>query len=199
MTKSCSKCKEVKTLGSFGKQSGRIRAYCKACACLIEKVRRENRSKEDKEHVRQRHQAYYQKHKDIIKARSAARRAVASEHINKQRRDRYWSDPEAARKRSSLWMKNNRAKCNAVNARRRASDKKRVPVWLTKEHKEQIKAYYDLAKKVSDWSGIPHQVDHIVPLKGKIVSGLHVPWNLQVVSAEYNQNKYNKFGDEYGV
>lgn len=58
---------------------------------------------------------------------------------------------------------------------------------------DAIKAIYLECARITNETGIPHQVDHIVPLKGKIVSGLHVPWNLQIIPARENRKKSNNF------
>lgn len=77
------------------------------------------------------------------------------------------------------------AKRRYHEAMRRARRLQATPKWLTKEHKEQIKAIYKDCPN-------GHHVDHIMPLKGKEVSGLHVPWNLQYLPGIVNKMKSNK-------
>jgi hypothetical protein len=67
-----------------------------------------------------------------------------------------------------------------------------TPKWLTKEHLNQIESFYWLAKLQYELTDEKYHVDHIVPLKGKTVCGLHVPWNLQVIPALENISKGNK-------
>lgn len=69
----------------------------------------------------------------------------------------------------------------------------RNPEWLSDEDKWIITEIYRLADQRTEVLGYKWEVDHIIPLKGKQVSGLHVPANLQVVPAEYNRSKGNKF------
>jgi len=72
--------------------------------------------------------------------------------------------------------------------------KLRTPKWLTKSDKIEIRWAYQIAKERTRDTGIQWHVDHIIPLKGKIVSGLHVPSNLQIITAKENFKKRNKFG-----
>jgi len=94
---------------------------------------------------------------------------------------------------SIRWAAHNPDKANAIKAKRRASKISRTPPWLTQEHFQAIQAIYKQAKVLSDTTGVLHHVDHIVPLQGLNVSGLHVPWNLQVLTATDNLSKGNKF------
>lgn len=67
--------------------------------------------------------------------------------------------------------------------------KQRVPPWVDKE---AIAAIYKEARRVSMVTGVPHHVDHVIPLAGKFVSGLHVHTNLAIVPAAVNLKKYNR-------
>lgn len=87
------------------------------------------------------------------------------------------------------WKKLNREAVNARTAARRAKKISATPNWLTKAHRKSITSFYKRAMELSMQLGIPHEVDHIVPLRGKTVCGLHVPWNLQVIPATENNKK----------
>lgn len=113
----------------------------------------------------------------------------------------------ASRKR---WYEKNKSK-NSENARkyaqenpewkaahcakRRSRKLRACPSWLTLEQLKEIESFYYQAKHRYKETGIPHHVDHIVPLQGKKVSGLHVPWNLQILTASDNSKKSNKLED----
>ena len=91
-----------------------------------------------------------------------------------------------------------RAKLNATAARRRAKKLHAAPIWLTKEQHNENKEFYTLAQELQ-WLGNPIdplEVDHIVPLQGENVSGLHVPWNLQILPQSLNCSKNNNFDSE---
>jgi hypothetical protein len=89
-----------------------------------------------------------------------------------------------------LWLANNSEIHAAYQAKRRASTLSSTPKWADLN---AIKTEYQLAKWCSDVTGELYHVDHIVPLKGKMVCGLHVHWNLQVLPAKINLQKGNKY------
>jgi hypothetical protein len=70
---------------------------------------------------------------------------------------------------------------------------KRVPQWLTSEDKWLMREAYFLAKLRTKLFGFKWEVDHIIPLRGELVSGLHVPTNLQVLPKTENRNKRNYY------
>ena len=105
------------------------------------------------------------------------------------------NNPEWANAKNKKWSKENRSSRNANWARYFYAKLKRTPKWLTEEHHKQIKQFYELCKQKEKETGQKYNVDHIIPLRGKIVSGLHVPWNLTVIPDRENFRKSNKFND----
>jgi hypothetical protein len=103
------------------------------------------------------------------------------------------SNRELLNKKHSDYKKNNRALHNAQWMRYHTKKLNASPPWLTKEHHEQIKSVYAHAKECEMLTGDKYHVDHIVPLQGENVSGLHVPWNLQVLPSDINIAKSNNY------
>lgn len=108
---------------------------------------------------------------------------------------KYLRDKEKINKRNSAWRKTNPARVAASTAKYRASRSQRTPAWLTQEQLELIGKLYALCSEMSKSSGIQYEVDHIVPIRGRSVSGLHVPWNLQIIPRSENRSKINKYPD----
>jgi len=94
---------------------------------------------------------------------------------------------------SSSWKQRNRGHVNAKTKERRLAQIQRTPKWLTDQDFADIKKFYDLAHELSQAYGFPWHVDHIIPLKGKTVSGLHVVDNLQIIPGSENSRKGNRF------
>ena len=91
---------------------------------------------------------------------------------------------------SKEWYENNKHRKLETTTAREKRCVLATPTWADRE---LIKELYALAKKLTEQTGIQHEVDHIVPLQGKNVSGLHTQDNLQVITAEENRRKSNKF------
>ena len=90
------------------------------------------------------------------------------------------------------WQLDNKDKCAASSAKRRAAKIQRTPAWLTKDDHKTINHLFIKAALFTKYCGRRYNVDHIVPLQGDTVSGLHVPSNLRVISQTENQSKGNK-------
>jgi hypothetical protein len=97
------------------------------------------------------------------------------------------------RKSANIWASKNRFKMNAKLAKYNASKLQRTPKWLTESDLRMIEAKYSLAAMLTRETGITHHVDHIIPLQGKKVSGLHVFSNLRVIPGTDNVKKSNSY------
>ena len=99
---------------------------------------------------------------------------------------------EKSLQRANQWDKDNPHKKLARTRKRQAAKLNRTPKWLTADDFFMIEEAYHLAKLRTELTGISWHVDHILPLQGRKVSGLHVPANLQVIPAKINLHKSNK-------
>lgn len=194
--RTCTKCKLAKQFCEFHKDSSRkygISYICKEC--YSEKDRKTYCSNLEKN-----------------KKRGIAFYWSNPEKQKKLRRERYAKNPEqyiAYIKEYSLknWDKIKKTRrvryektkfeVMAYNALRRADKIKATPSWLNNEHKKQIRDMYKQAAKMTVSTGVVHHIDHIFPLRGKGFNGLHVPWNLRIVTKLENLKKTNKFPEEF--
>ena len=72
-------------------------------------------------------------------------------------------------------------------------DRRRAfPSWLSEQQKTEMRAIYQEAELLTCLTGVPHEVDHIIPIKGDAVCGLHVPWNIEAVPRNSNRRKSNR-------
>ena len=117
---------------------------------------------------------YYENNKELVKLKALGR------------------SNDDRRQYRNTWKENNPELVKADNKHRRNKHRLATPNWLTQEHKAQIKQKYIEAMAITRGTGVAHVVDHIVPLRGELVSGLHVPWNLAVITSKANSKKSNK-------
>lgn len=95
--------------------------------------------------------------------------------------------------RNKFWKQENPAKVAAMDAKRRASMLQRTPKWLSEQELLRIECIYSLASMLNKHGVESWHVDHIIPLQGKNVSGLHVYSNLRVVPSSENLAKGNRY------
>lgn len=119
---------------------------------------------------------------------AAARRRYVEKPPTDDQKTRLRNYQQEYRQRPDV-AERHRERMRVVEGIRRAA----TPPWLTDAQKAQIAAFYEEAARLERETGIPHHVDHIVPLIHPDVCGLGVPWNLQVLTKAENLRKGNKF------
>lgn len=119
-------------------------------------------------------QRYYEKNRAQVIARAQARPTAEKQAYKSKYKQ---SNPDLYKTLTSF-------------RRRRFRDA--TPPWLTWKQKSEIRQLYQVAITMSKTTGERYVVDHIIPLQGETVCGLHVPWNLRVTTQEENLKKSNR-------
>lgn len=206
-TKECSLCNEHKPLEGFGwrnKAKGILRHDCKTCVS----ARKKEHYQQNKQAISARGKAKYQANKAPYLERARKRRETHPDEIKEQQkiyhlnnRERksayiksYYQQNKAQIKEQQKGYRQENQHLRAASSRKRQVAKiQRTPSWA---NDQLIAAYYKEAKRLEELTGIQFHVDHIIPLQGELVSGLHVETNLQLLPAHENIGKSNSFDPE---
>lgn len=169
-TKVCTKCGEEKLLTSFyKKKTGKdgLARICIVCWAIKRKER-------------------YAKNKDRDQAKNLEWKEKNIDRFKEWHRQNYIEKKATYNKQSTEWMKNHPEFGRYAKSLRRMATPKFANL-------DKIKEVYKQAASLQKDTGKKFHVDHIVPIKNKIVCGLHVEWNLQILPARENIVKGNKF------
>jgi hypothetical protein len=204
--KYCPKCNQIKTLDSYSSSSSsadKLRFYCKNCSSkdgkdyyitnadkIAETQKAYRAANPDK--IAEANKAYQLVNAAKIKEYRVVYNLVNADKIAETQKVYYSLNADKIAETHKAYQLANPDKCNALKAKRRARKLCATPKWLTPEQHKQILAFYTEAKRLEQETGVRYHVDHIVPLQGGDVCGLHVPWNLQVLTATENIRKSNK-------
>lgn len=111
---------------------------------------------------------------------------------SKKRSELYFKDVETERQKRRDYYMRNKGAYYVRRAHQRAGLLYRIPKWLTDEDHLKINCIYSICKMLNKYGNERYEVDHIVPLRGKTVWGLHVPSNLRILPQRLNRSKGNK-------
>jgi hypothetical protein len=181
--KACTKCGETKPLEAFSK-NGRMGLHtsCKTCQCETARLMRLKRP----EIVKAREKAQALKHAEARKARVAAYYAANRADRLAQEKARYAAQADSRREAAKRYRQQNASMVRVWNNARRAACRQAMPVWADRD---VMASLYALAAIYSDVIGEKCHVDHVIPLKGREVCGLHCEANMQVLPASENLRK----------
>lgn len=132
---------------------------------------------------------YYVRYRDELKAKVMARARAFPEKVAATNARYYRAHPEKWIGRPQ-WQKLHPERHAAKEGLRRAAKFQATPVWADKE---LIDSNYALARLLTEHTGYEWHVDHEVPLKSKLVCGLHVEANLRVIPGKENLSKSNRY------
>lgn len=183
LQKTCNKCQQEKSVAEFyanKRMKDGFNTFCKGCH------KADNIARKAKNRATPEFKAAELASKKEYRERTIAQRA---EYMSQWREQNKVHQLQYGKE----YRAKNRKRYNFLCQKRKIDQMQRTPAWLTEDDLWVLEQAYELAALRTQMLGVAHHVDHIIPLRGRKVSGLHVPTNLQVVTWVENQRKTNKF------
>lgn len=190
---------------SNGHYSERYVSGGKCVTCVSERDKKYSERDDIKERKSLYNKSYYKDNYDTIRQQSrqwvidnndryreTQKRYALENSKRKTIKAKEWriQNPDKYKESIKRYVLDHKAERIAAANARKACKLQRTPSW---SDLSKIREIYKECSVISKSTGIPHHVDHIVPLQGKLVCGLHVPNNLQILPAGENLKKHNKF------
>lgn len=176
--KTCTKCNNA----FLGK-------YCKPCR----KVYNSSWYEKNASVVKARSIKYYQDHKEQCTMNNLLWTKANPTKVSLSKLKWRTNNPEVNRTLQEQYFSNHRSYYVSKGAEYRARKLHATPSWLTLDDLFVIEEMYDLARLRTATTAIKWEVDHIVPLRGELVCGLHIPSNLRVIPKRDNCQKGNRY------
>ena len=189
--KLCVTCKAQKPLSEFYKRKDSPDGYrndCKDCRKLASSTNHYADHEAGKERLRKSHAKRLAQNPNFYAEWYAKNREKDLEKSKLA----YQANVEKRKEYQRLWSKTNRGTANALGRKYKLKKANATPKWLSESQLLHIKCKYQLAAMLNIHGVEAWHVDHIVPIRGKDVCGLHVPWNLRVIPAKDNMTKGNR-------
>lgn len=204
-TKACTICGVEKPLSDYHRLKGkRCRPACKECSCAAARAWRQAnplKVRAQKKRAYERNPAKFAekvtgwRNRNPEKYAAQVQRSVERHREKNIRRLREWkaANPERAKESDKRYREQNKAKVMQWTRARQARKRTATPPWASAADMEQV---YKAAIAATLATGIPHEVDHIIPLTSPVVCGLHCEANLQVLPQAANRSKGNRLRGE---
>ena len=173
----CKRCNQMRSTSEFRPDSRYKRGFSSWC----------------RECHRKRNREWAKKNRERLTKKSASWRRANPEKAREVWQAFHERNKKKRGEQNTDWSRRNRDTRRAASAKRKAAKLRATPKWV---NWQKVRAIYSQAKRLQEFTGVPMHVDHIVPLQGKNVCGLHWEGNLQIIPASENCKKFNKWDEK---